>query len=168
MNSSIKLLPCPLIFICVVLQSLNQTAIYEDYLYVKFCHVLCYQGIDFDDFGHPDFFNSSSCPGHEYCLKTSDLQGHPTGGLPTDLKPDFNLANQNLMNSGKAINVLHSSGSLILIKIDGKWEGTFTWHHHQDGKTIMPVKQGVHNLLSHTGGDSAIRKDIKGFFDSPF
>ncbi|MBP9134788.1 MAG: HNH endonuclease [Saprospiraceae bacterium] len=127
-----------------------------------------YQGIDFDELGHPDFFNSNACPGHEYCLKTPDLQGHPIGGLPSDLKHDFNLANQNLLSTGKEINVLHGSGSPILIKIEGKWEGPFTWHHHQDGKTMIPVKQDVHNSFPHTGGDSAIKKEIKGFFDSPF
>ena len=127
-----------------------------------------HQGIEFDDLGHPDFFNSIACPGQQYCLKTENLLGHPTGGLPTDLKPDFNLANQNLLTNGIEINVLHSSGSPILIKIDGKWEGPFTWHHHQDGKTLLPVKQDIHNSMSHTGGDSVIKKGIKDFFTSPF
>ena len=127
-----------------------------------------HHGVDFDDLGHPDFFNSNTCPGQQYCLKTDDLVGHPSGALSTDLRPDFNLANQNLINSGKEINVMHSSGSPILIKIDGKWEGPFTWHHHQDGKTMIPVKQDVHNSMSHTGGDSAIKKGFKGFFNSPF
>lgn len=44
-----------------------------------------------------------------------------------------------------------------------------TWHHHEDGKTLMPVPTVVHNRTnaSHIGGVQAIIEGIAGFFDSP-
>ena len=45
---------------------------------------------------------------------------------------------------------------------------TYTWHHHQDGKTLMLVKQEVHSAFAHKGGSDLIQKGLKGLFDSPF
>ncbi len=42
------------------------------------------------------------------------------------------------------------------------------WHHHEDGKHMIPVPVEVHNRAdggaSHTGGASVINKDLVGFF----
>lgn len=33
----------------------------------------------------------------------------------------------------------------------------FTWHHHQDGKTMLLVPSDIHSAVRHTGGVSTIR-----------
>lgn len=40
-----------------------------------------------------------------------------------------------------------------------------TWHHLEDGKTLVPVLQTVHSKWAHTGGWSVIQKQIIGFFE---
>jgi hypothetical protein len=118
----------------------------------------------YDKFGHPNF--KDFCPGKKFCFKTEKLTGIGNG---LDLHPDFDMFAKNLQSRGIEIDVRHSTGSPILIKIDGKWEGPFTLHHHQDGKTIMPVKQEVHNKIAkHSGGAATAKSDLKGVFDSPY
>lgn len=41
----------------------------------------------------------------------------------------------------------------VLFKVDGKWEKC-SWHHHEDGQTLIPVLFDVHNSIAgkHTGG----------------
>ncbi|MEJ2046408.1 MAG: HNH endonuclease, partial [Reinekea sp.] len=34
----------------------------------------------------------------------------------------------------------------------------YTWHHHQDGKTMELVPQNIHNATGHTGGVAVINK----------
>ena len=33
----------------------------------------------------------------------------------------------------------------------------YTWHHHQDGKTMLLVPSNLHGAVRHTGGVSTIR-----------
>ena len=33
----------------------------------------------------------------------------------------------------------------------------FTWHHHQDGKTLQLVPQNLHSACKHTGGCAVIK-----------
>jgi hypothetical protein len=123
--------------------------------------------IYYDRNGFPDFAPHS--PGIEYCVKSENLVGkHPNPG-PNNLHPDNALANNKLIDDLGVENVvvLHATGSPIKIKINGKWEGPFTWHHYQDGKTMMPVKQGVHGS-SHTGGAEIVEQGLKEIFNSLF
>jgi len=39
-------------------------------------------------------------------------------------------------------------------------EEFYTWHHHQDGKTMKLIKQDVHKDFSHTGGMARARKEM--------
>ncbi len=36
----------------------------------------------------------------------------------------------------------------------------YTWHHHQDGRTMQLVREDVHESARHTGGSAFIAKDI--------
>jgi len=36
----------------------------------------------------------------------------------------------------------------------------YTWHHHQDGKTMQLIKRDVHEQFFHTGGMARVRKEI--------
>ena len=35
----------------------------------------------------------------------------------------------------------------------------YTWHHHQDGKTMQLIKYDVHAEFFHTGGMARARKE---------
>ena len=120
-----------------------------------------YGSIDYDEFGFPDFRNHT--PGDEYYAQIN-MDG-------TDA--DYRLANFDLMNRGIEIRELPlppktSNGSPILIKVNGQFEGPFTWHHHEDGTTMMPVIQDIHNSPnhSHTGGRRIVSFRLIGLFDS--
>jgi len=56
----------------------------------------------------------------------------------------------------------------VLFKVNGKWEKC-TWHHAEDGQTLMPVLFDVHNSIAgkHTGRVSVITNypELIGFFD---
>ena len=124
--------------------------------------------INYDIFGHPDFKNSIS--GQQYCVKSEALVGELSDLGPNDLIPDFDLANKKLISDGYEIQPLHPSGSLIIIKINGVRSEKLTWHHHEDGKTLMPVWQTIHNAPTsrHTGGQSIMKNTLKGFLIQHF
>ncbi len=60
-------------------------------------------------------------------------------------------------------------GSSFRIKQDGQWSEPYTWHHHQDGESMMPVLQTVHQSIQnyHTGGRAIVSRQLKGLFDPP-
>ncbi|MBK9258450.1 MAG: HNH endonuclease [Polyangiaceae bacterium] len=35
--------------------------------------------------------------------------------------------------------------------------GNYTWHHHQDGKTMQLIERNVHRDFFHTGGMATTR-----------
>ncbi|WP_370221743.1 HNH endonuclease [Cytobacillus sp.] len=37
----------------------------------------------------------------------------------------------------------------------------YTWHHVEDGKTMMLVPSDIHGEVRHTGGASLIRKGLR-------
>jgi DNase/tRNase domain of colicin-like bacteriocin len=37
----------------------------------------------------------------------------------------------------------------------------YTWHHHQDGKTMQLIKRDVHKDFFHTGGMAGTHKEIE-------
>lgn len=53
---------------------------------------------------------------------------------------------------------------------NGKWE-KYTWHHIEDGKTMIPVLSDVHFVgvgaggFVHPGGNAIIKGEIKDIFE---
>ena len=47
----------------------------------------------------------------------------------------------------------------------------YTWHHHQDGKTMFPIPTKINNFRDggflHSGGGAIIDRELIGFFDGP-
>ncbi len=116
--------------------------------------------IEFDKDGFPDFRNHT--PGKDYWVKTEDMTGNYV--------KDFAIANNAAIKKfGKEnIQILTESGSPVLIKTNGEWK-KYTWHHHQDGKTMMPVlSDNVHSVTPHTGGKTIVERSLKGLYESPF
>ncbi len=114
----------------------------------------------FNKYGYSDFIDSKFGPGKEFALKTDDL----TGG-----HEDFSTATKWLKNKFKNDpNIkIKSKSTNVELTINGQ-KNTYTWHHHEDGKTIMLVVSDAHNQVAHTGGASIITKYLKGLFESPF
>jgi hypothetical protein len=125
--------------------------------------------VKYDKEGFPDFTPHS--PGKEYAFKSDDaLKGHDPNLPPNVVRPDNAFANNSLTSKFGEDNVvvLHPTGSPIKVKIDGKWEGPYTWHHHQDGQTMMLVNQKTHNTFKHTGGNDVISKGLQEVFKPPY
>jgi hypothetical protein len=124
--------------------------------------------VHYDKNGFPNFEPYS--PGKNYSIKSDDLIGRSPNPGPQNLHPDFEKANTELISRYGANNVLvlHPTGSPIRININGVWQGPFTWHHHQDGKTMMPVIQSVHSVFVHSGGADIITRQLQELFQSPF
>ncbi|KIE05765.1 hypothetical protein NF27_CY00010 [Candidatus Jidaibacter acanthamoeba] len=40
-----------------------------------------------------------------------------------------------------------------------KTPDNYTWHHHEDGKTMELVPKDLHNAIQHTGGASKLRHE---------
>ncbi|WP_161964274.1 HNH endonuclease [Chitinophaga flava] len=54
-------------------------------------------------------------------------------------------------------------GTQCLILIDGEWV-VHTWHHLEDGVTMVPVRTSVHGAFRHNGGQAVIKRGLQGIF----
>jgi len=119
--------------------------------------------IPYNKNGFPVFTNPDWFLGPYYSYKGNGLTGK-------NLNSDYALANQRLLElypNNPDIEVISLTSSSF------KYRGnSYTWHHHEDGKTLMPVLQEVHLLANpHTGGNALLDffdGIFKGFFPSPF
>ena len=103
-------------------------------------------GVIFDDFGFPDFkpFNPI---GNQHIIPNG------VGNRATD----FKAAKQWLKNKPEIEDYLdlsadQISGSPFKVKINGQWSEQMTWHHHENGKDLVPVLSDIHNTTKHVGG----------------
>ncbi len=114
--------------------------------------------------GFPDFINF--CPGQEFVFKPNTRL---TGKSPKDMLSANKWIDSNPNIDKSRVETL-SNGQ---IKIDGE---TYTWHHHEDGKTMFPVPSKIHNSrqkgFNHSGGKAIISRDLdlldEVLFKSPF
>lgn len=87
----------------------------------------------------------------------------PAGGLSTTQFDGKFADATNWLRQLYPGRVTGSGGNL---KVDGV---RCTWHHLEDGKTLVPVIQDIHTAskggLNHTGGWSVIQKELIGFFE---
>ncbi len=116
--------------------------------------------INFNEFGFPDL--RSFALDRKFYFNQS-VQGNYTS--------DFRSATDWLKNQPGILNVddYNGTGSPINVQLeDGSWK-KITWHHHEDGITLMPVFTDIHNMLTgkHTGGVAISNRGLQGLFDSP-
>ena len=60
------------------------------------------------------------------------------------------------------------AGRIEILDVNGNWIEC-TWHHHDDGRNLIPVPSTIHTRstgASHTGGNSLINNGLKDFFDA--
>ncbi|MBK9567062.1 MAG: HNH endonuclease [Saprospiraceae bacterium] len=91
------------------------------------------------------------------------MQYRPAAGL-SNTQSDYNFVDAtNWLRNLYPGRVTGSGGNLF---VDGV---RYTWHHLEDGKTLVPVLQSVHTAskggLNHTGGFSVLQKGLVGFFE---
>jgi hypothetical protein len=119
--------------------------------------------VDFDAFGHPNFLSYISDKSHVVKI------------IVDGTNADYIRAYDKLkvvLGSGN-IDFTNPSGSSFKIKnATGTWSEPYTWHHHEDGESMIPVLQAIHGEISHTGGRSVVSptnptRNIKGFFFPP-
>jgi len=51
------------------------------------------------------------------------------------------------------------NASWISLKKGDKWTD-YTWHHHENGKTMMFVERKAHSSITHTGGATIIDNEV--------
>lgn len=103
-------------------------------------------GVFFNDLGFPDFkpFNPI---GNQFIF--------PNAVGNRDV--DFRAAKQWLKDKVEIEDYLDLSsdqlgGSPFKVKINGIWSEQMTWHHHENGKDLIPVLSDIHNTTKHVGG----------------
>jgi hypothetical protein len=118
-----------------------------------------YNGIEYDKFGFPKLEPHVS--GNSHVVKIV------MDGSNNDYIKAYNEL-KNIVGEGN-IQFTNSFGSSFKIRNNGQWSQPYTWHHHQDGESMMPVLQTIHQSIQnyHTGGRSISNRGLKGLFDPP-
>ena len=123
--------------------------------------------IPFSKNGYPDFTNPEWYPRSNFKYFDEALVGDNVGNL--DFTPAYNSLKNKFANNPD-INISGKSGGGFDIEINGV-KKRYTWHHHEDGKTMIPVLQSIHSKTNpHTGGASLLKIEngaYRGLFDSP-
>ncbi|MEZ4907019.1 MAG: HNH endonuclease [Saprospiraceae bacterium] len=113
-----------------------------------------YNGIEYNSFGFADF--NEFYPNH----LNGDFKYKPTEGLnKTSPGSDFTKATKELKDRFENSEITSNP-----FKIDGV---DYTWHHLEDGKTLVPVEKAIHKNINipHTGGWAIIQRSLQGFFN---
>jgi len=77
---------------------------------------------------------------------------------------DFKKVNEALCAKlGIPYQAFQGGGASFPGRDDIKW----SWHHHEDGKTMQLIPTDVNGRTSHVGGKSIIEKGGKGVFPGP-
>ena len=96
------------------------------------------------------------CKGKAYCYHV--LVGRYAGNYTTDYLDAFNdVAAKNPGKLRRVPGSIKYSPFQIYDDVEANWK-TYSWHHHEDGKTLMPVLEHIHSNISHTGGKSLVEK----------
>jgi hypothetical protein len=126
----------------------------------------------YDELGHPTL--ESSVP------KINDISGNPRHAAYQPSNGITGKRNEDALNANIEMKKRFGddfdykpNSNICKIKVKNaqnqdEWIEC-TWHHHQDGKTMMAVPTGIHNSsnAAHIGGVQAKEVGIIDFFDSP-
>ena len=103
-------------------------------------------GVYFDDLGFPNF-NSFNPIGSQHIFPNG------TGVRTTDFKEAKTwLKNKPEIEDYLDLSSDQLGGSPFKVKIHGHWSEQLTWHHHENGRDLIPVLSEVHNTTKHIGG----------------
>jgi hypothetical protein len=115
--------------------------------------------ICFDDTGMPDFSEYvATINGFVAEVVVENLAGNHTDS------GDYQKAAEKLCSKiGIPFQHFHGPDATFAGRDGIKW----TWHHHQDGKTMQLVPTDINQRTSHVGGAIIIEKGGKGIYPSP-
>lgn len=139
--------------------------------------------------GFPEFHNSSYCPTMTFADGSAGKFKYVNNSLKADdYTKHFGWANEELAKKfgkgtsswpAKNAEGFHQVGNyrwngtstqFELRNANGAWE-KYTWHHFEDGKTMIPVLSDVHSPgagaggFTHSGGNKILEGDFKGVFE---
>ena len=112
--------------------------------------------VEISNLGFPDL-RPYSLGGKKYYY-TENVQGNRTS--------DFTNA-KNWLKMQEGVVKIEGSGGRVRVELEDGTRTEVTWHHHEDGSTLMPVFSEVHDPITHAGGVSIVKKEMVEFFDSP-
>ncbi len=122
-----------------------------------------YNDIDYDKFGFPKLESHVSNQNHIVKIDLDvDVPNNDYLAAYDKLKDIVGESNIQFTNQ--------YGSSFKIRQADGTFDGpAYTWHHHQDGESMMPVLQTVHQSIQsyHTGGRAVAKRGLVGLFDSP-
>ncbi len=103
-------------------------------------------GVYFNEFGFPDFREFNPI-GESYVFKEAvGNRGSDFANAKKWMQDKLEIEDYlDLSNDQKG-------GSPFKVKINGKWSEQMTWHHHENGKDLIPVLSNIHNTTKHVGG----------------
>ncbi len=117
--------------------------------------------VDYDKFGFPILESHVSDKGHVVKI-VMDGSNDDYMRAYDELKGIIGEGNIQFTNQ--------YGSSFKIRQADGTFNGpAYTWHHHQDGVSMMPVLQTVHQSIQnyHIGGRAVVNRGLKGLFDPP-
>jgi hypothetical protein len=85
-----------------------------------------------------------------------NLKGNDNRKFDNDLANNW-LENSGILNEYDSYLINQQFGTPVKLTKNGI-DKYYTWHHHENGKTMMLVEQDVHNKINHTGGAALIAK----------
>lgn len=125
--------------------------------------------ISYDKYGFPKFEDRVPLPKSDYKFELPNTR-------PSN---DFKAANEALeakFGSRTSDKFIWDgvSQNFTIKKTDGTLT-KYTWHHHQDGKTLFPVPSNIHHAqqglpgtgFAHTGGDKLLSVNLGNIFEGP-
>ena len=122
-----------------------------------------YNGIDYDKYGFPKLESHVSDQSHIVKIDLDvDVPNNDYLAAYDKLKDIVGESNIQFTNQ--------YGSSFKIRQADGTFNGpAYTWHHHQDGESMMPVLQTVHQSIQsyHTGGRAVAKRGLVGLFDPP-
>jgi hypothetical protein len=88
--------------------------------------------------------------------KFENLKGNDNRKFDNDLANEW-LESSGILDEYDSYFINQQFGTPVKLTKNGV-DKYYTWHHHENGKTMMLVEQGVHNKINHTGGAALIAK----------
>jgi hypothetical protein len=132
-------------------------------------------GIYYDEFGHPDFrkYVPELSDGRRPVYKPDMNSKEVLTGKGSDMTNANNWALKPTSEGGggfvKGVNFKQSGSGCVILDKDKGWINC-TWHHCEDGVTMIPVPVDIHirGNAAHLGGRQIINLNLQNFFPSPF
>lgn len=102
-------------------------------------------------------FTAKTSNGSPLAKKFDNLKGNNNRDFDNKAANDWLFDESGLLDDFDDVFITNNdrTKSWLKLKKNGEWK-EYTWHHHENGKTMMLVEREVHSKISHVGGASLI------------